>query len=101
MARLFAYEDVTYQHNLKRQKIEKGAVVNLEDESLVARLMAKHPDNLLQLGPDEDAPNLYSTTMKVTPDMDRTMRPRLSPQKRQQLRAAKRRSRHAYLTIIP
>ena len=103
MKRVFAYEQHTYQHRFRKRTIEKGAVVELAD-GLADRLTTQHPDKLMLLDADEAAPNTdqeYATTMKVTPDMDRRMIPgRISLQKQELLRKAKREGRYkAALTI--
>jgi hypothetical protein len=103
MARVFGYEAHEYRHRARKHKIEKGAVVDLDDD-LALRLTTAHPDKLMLLGDDEQPPNIgqeYATTMKVTPDMDRRMIPgRLSRQKQELLRKAKREGRYkAALTI--
>ena len=97
MKRVYAKEDFEYRHRMRSHELKAESVTELGNE-IAARLVAAHP-NVLSFA-DEREPAL--TTMVVTPMMNRHEipgSPRLSNQKRRQLKDARRRSRHAHMTL--
>jgi hypothetical protein len=104
MAKVFAYERHEYRTFGRKKVIERGAVADLDDD-LAKKQVAAHPEKLLILEDGEMPPVLDGngesrTVVMVRPNFDRAMLPgRLSPQKRRQLKAAKKRSRHARMMV--
>lgn len=107
MKRVFAYKTHEYQADGIKQTIEQGEAALVPD-AIADRLVAANSTKLMILMDGEDLPeitpnNKYVTTVKLRPEYDRSMVPggRLSPQKKELLRMARRRSRNAYLTVKP
>ena len=105
MATLFAYAEHEYTHRGTKYELKKGESV-VVDDALANRLTAAHPDKLVILLEGENPPNVpkaegYPTSVIVRPLYDRSMIPggRLSQQKKKLLQNARKRSRHARLTI--
>ena len=102
MARVYAHEDHEYRQGGESFTLKAGEAADIDDDVALA-LVTEHSEKLVLLADGENLPNKreYATTMKVTPDMDRRMVPgRLSRQKDELLRKAKREGRHyAALTI--
>lgn len=99
MKRVYAKEDFEYRHRLVPKKLRAGSVTELSN-ILADRLVVAHPDILLFADEAESIPAM--TTMVVTPMMNRHEipgHPRLSDQKKRQLKDARRRSRHAHMTL--
>jgi hypothetical protein len=104
--RVFAYERHEYRFFGRKKVIERGAVAELDD-ALAKKQVAAHPDKLLILNDGELPPVLDGnvrgesrTVVMVRPGFDRAMIPgRLSRQKRNQLKAAKKRSRNARMMV--
>jgi len=96
--RVYAREDFEYKHRLLPRKLKGGQVTELSN-TLADRLVAANPHVLL-FADEMESDSL--TTMVVTPMMNRHEipgSPRLSPQKKRQLKEARGRSRHAHLTL--
>jgi hypothetical protein len=104
MARVFAYERHEFRLFNRKRVINQGEVIELDDD-IAAKQVASHPEKLMILEAGEAPPvltdvNESRTTVILRPDYDRAMLPgRLSPQKKRQLKAAKKRSRHARLVV--
>ena len=107
MKRVFAYQEHTYLTDGIQQTIEQGEAALVPD-AIADRLVAANSTKLMILMDGEALPeitsnNEYVTTVKLAPDYDRSMIPggRLSPQKKELLRMARRRARNARLTVTP
>lgn len=104
--KVFAYERHEYRYFGRKKVIERGAVAELDDDE-ATKQVAAHPEKLVILEAGEISPVLDGaargesrTVVMVRPNFDRSMLPgRLSRQKRNQLKAAKKRSRNARMMV--